>query len=291
MKRFVTLLLFNTLFHLFSFGQVQIDAGDNVLLCNFNSYNDSIYLGGNPTLISGEVAKMYWDAKYDVGYRIYSASFFLDDTLSLNPKFINAPSSGDSVYFYLHVEDLSGNVYLDSALVISSMYYCLDEYGTEYINENDTIQIYPFCESPFKPFSYVWSPNYNISDTIVSNPFIWPENDTVYILTITDNLGCSYDIEYEIYVSPASINGTERLNEIEIYPLPGNENTLIKFNSYINSEKLIKLFNLEGKQVGQLQTNDNEIMLSRFNISTGLYICKITVDNELKFSSKIIYAP
>lgn len=292
MKRFTTLLIFNALFHLFFYGQVEIDAGENILLCNFDPFNDSICLGGNPTVISGEYEKLFWYATYNVfGDEVYYASFFVDDTLSLNPKFISAPFSGDSLYFYLYVEDLSGNVYIDSVLVISSAYICLDEYGTEYINENDTIQIYPFCESPFEPFSYVWFPNYNISDTLVSNPFIWPENDTVYVLTITDNLGCSYDIEYKIYVTPASINGAESLNEIEIYPLPGNENTLIKFNSYINSEKLIELYNLEGKQVGQLQTNENEIMFSRFNIGSGFYVCKITVDNEVKFSKKIIYAP
>jgi len=291
MKRIATILIINALFHLFSYGQVEIDAGENILLCNFDPFHDSICLGGNPTVISGEYVKLYWEAKYNYGNHIYCASNYINDTLGLNPKFIDTPVSGDSICFYLYVEDLSGNVYVDSVVVKASSYICLDEYGLEYMNENDTIQIYSFCESLNEPYSFAWYPNYNISDTTINNPLIWPENDTIYVLTITDNLGCSYYIEYEIYVSPASISNVERLKGIIIYPLPGNENTVIQFTNYMDNEKIIEFFNLEGKRIIYLKTNENEIKLSKLNISSGYYICKITVDNNIKYSGKIIYAP
>tara|TARA_B100000683_G_scaffold275454_1_gene326294 strand:+ start:1096 stop:1614 length:519 start_codon:yes stop_codon:yes gene_type:complete len=38
--------------------------------------------------------------------------------------------------------------------------------------------------------SYVWYPNYNISDTSISNPQIFNHVDTTYYVDITDNNGC-----------------------------------------------------------------------------------------------------
>lgn len=290
MKKITIILIITFFSQLVCFGQLEIDAGDNLVLCNFDPYNDSIYLGGNPTVISGEYVKLYWDTEYDIGNSTFYASNFLDDTLSLNPRIIDVPLSGDSLYFFLHAEDSEENLFTDSILILSSTFACLDRMDY-YMNAEDTIQIFPTCESFNEPYTYLWSPNYNISSISIGAPYIWPEYDTIYYLTIIDNLGCSYDVEYKIYVTSSSINGAKNLNEIEIYPLPGNEKTLIKFNSYINSEKLIELFNLEGKQVGRLQTNENEIKFSRFNIGGGFYVCKITIDNKLKFSKKIIYAP
>ena len=38
--------------------------------------------------------------------------------------------------------------------------------------------------------SYAWYPNYNISDTSISNPQIFNHVDTTYYVDITDNNGC-----------------------------------------------------------------------------------------------------
>ena len=40
---------------------------------------------------------------------------------------------------------------------------------------------------------YIWSPDYNISDTEVYNPFIWPDVDTSYAVTFINACGESYD--------------------------------------------------------------------------------------------------
>ena len=38
--------------------------------------------------------------------------------------------------------------------------------------------------------SYAWYPNYNISDTSISNPQVFSHVDTTYYVEITDNNGC-----------------------------------------------------------------------------------------------------
>lgn len=39
--------------------------------------------------------------------------------------------------------------------------------------------------------SYSWTPNYNISNTTIANPLVWPGVTTTYIVTITNAAGCS----------------------------------------------------------------------------------------------------
>jgi gliding motility-associated-like protein len=47
---------------------------------------------------------------------------------------------------------------------------------------------------------YSWTPNYNISDTTVNNPFVWPTKDTTYIVYVQDNYGCVDTASVKIFV-------------------------------------------------------------------------------------------
>ena len=38
--------------------------------------------------------------------------------------------------------------------------------------------------------SFSWSPNFNINDITSSTPLVWPNTDTAYVVTVTDNNGC-----------------------------------------------------------------------------------------------------
>lgn len=290
MKKVIIILILIVFSQLVCFGQLEIDAGDDAVLCNFDAFNDSICLGGNPTVISGEYVKLYWDAKYNIGNLIFYASDFLNDTLSLNPKIIDVPMSGDSLYFFLHAEDLEGNLFSDSLLMLSSTFACLD--GMDYyMNAEDTIQVFPDCESFNEPYTYFWSPNYNISDTTIGTPYIWPDCDTIYNLTIIDNLGCSIVSKIYVYLLPSTVDNLDSSTEILIYPLPANEKTIIQLNNYLNSEKLIDLISIDGKQIIRLRTKENIIRFSEIEIKKGFYIYRVIIDNEIKYSGKIYYAP
>jgi hypothetical protein len=39
--------------------------------------------------------------------------------------------------------------------------------------------------------SYSWTPNYNINNTTIFNPLVWPTITTTYVVTITNGFGCS----------------------------------------------------------------------------------------------------
>ena len=54
---------------------------------------------------------------------------------------------------------------------------------------SDTIQIDPQVNTSL--YSYLWTPNYNISNDTISSPLFFPDTSTTYYLEITNTYGCS----------------------------------------------------------------------------------------------------
>ncbi len=73
------------------------------------------------------------------------------------------------------------------------------------ICQNDSVQIYSSAIS--SSYSYLWTPNYNISNDTVVAPFFSPDTTTTYTLSVTNSYGCPYVDSFTITVdSIASIN-------------------------------------------------------------------------------------
>ena len=54
----------------------------------------------------------------------------------------------------------------------------------------DTIQVNPQINTA--AYTYLWSPNYNISNNTISSPYFSPDTTTTYTLEITNSYGCTY---------------------------------------------------------------------------------------------------
>jgi hypothetical protein len=67
-------------------------------------------------------------------------------------------------------------------------------------------------------------------------------------------------------------------NEFNIYPNPTSENVTISFNS--NKKSLIHIYNVIGKLIHSVQTNEKYITISVSNWSKGLYIIKSQDDTK-----------
>ncbi len=65
------------------------------------------------------------------------------------------------------------------------------------ITEFDTIQLFGSAGS-----SVMWSPVFNISDSSVSNPFVWPNITTTYLYEVTTPQGCTASDNITITVIP-----------------------------------------------------------------------------------------
>jgi len=90
--------------------------------------------------------------------------------------------------------------------------------------------------------NYTWTPSYNISDTTINNPFVWPTKDTSYIVFVKDNYGCidtaSVRIlvlkDYKLIIANTMTPNGDNFNDffwigmIEYYP----NNEVFVFNRY-----------------------------------------------------------
>ena len=70
------------------------------------------------------------------------------------------------------------------------MFYYLTIECIDFINQGDTVAISGTMGQGIGPLSYVWSPNYNISDTSAASPNVWPDTTVHYQVSAIDSIGC-----------------------------------------------------------------------------------------------------
>ena len=145
---------------------------------------DTVYLGGAPTVITGTPPFTYtWTCIYSIlNTLFFTASDFLDDTTSANPRLTDHNS--DTLAFYLTVTDSFGNTCNDTVIVrfCGNFAWTLDWKFT-HINQGDTTTIFPSVGQGCPPLTFQWFPNYNISDPNIENPTVWPDTTTQNILS------------------------------------------------------------------------------------------------------------
>ena len=115
------------------------------------------------------------------------------------------------------------------------------------ICSEDTTQVNPQINS--SAYTYLWLPNYNISNNTISSPYFSPDTTTTYTLEITNSYGCSYidSLTINVDTSAASILfpfvsefclGTPPINLNSATPIGGNylvnNNPSTVFNPNIN---------------------------------------------------------
>lgn len=106
-------------------------------------------------------------------------------------------------------------------------------------------------------YFYAWSPNYNISDTTIHNPMVWPSKDTSYFVYVVDKYGCT-DVDtvrifvqkdYKLVIANTMTPNGDNYNDIfwigmiEYYP----NNEVIVFNRY--GQEIFKGNNYDNKKV------------------------------------------
>ncbi len=132
------------------------------------------------------------------------------------------PPLADSIVIKVTVFDIHLNRCEDNTVLYFPDWDCLtnQDYTIEK-NCSDTVQLFAPCvEANTTDHRYSWSPNYNISDTSVENPQVWPEVDTDYNITIFDKNGCSTQgLKFEVKCLLNTAE-TQNASPVTAYPNP-----------------------------------------------------------------------
>jgi hypothetical protein len=237
------LLLF-LLMSTYASGQLQVNAGNDTILCL--SPWDTIEIGGHPAAWGGQEPYLYtWSTNVRVGSQNWGASHFLDDTTKANPKLVDR--FYESLTLKLEVRDNSGAVSEDSINVRFSIFYSLawDFYAN--IMQGDTIYLAHDIVGGIPPLKFAWSPNYNISDTSISSPLAWPYVDTWYKVIAIDSIGCvSQPCYFDVRIKPSQIPQSTGYQST-LFPNPIDNGSVLYFDVPTHKNLMLKVLDSNGK--------------------------------------------
>ena len=205
-----------------------------------------------------------WETEYKVGQKSYGASFFLDDTSIANPKIIKTVPNLSRLKFKLKVKDSMGTEIADSIIIRFSVFVYTMVYFSPEINEGDTIMLPHNIGGGIEPLSFLWTPNYNISDSSESHTMAWPDTSTTYQVIATDSVGCM-SMSENIHVTVNPLNVSKYQSELQpcLFPNPGTSNSVLLINTKSFKNLEIVIFSLNGQLILQDKFVDNTYQIGK----------------------------
>lgn len=266
-------LLFLIILSVPTFGQLKVNAGNDTAVCISVWGFDTLEIGGNPTALQGnEPYQFTWSTNYTIGSHTYGASHFLDDSTSSNPKIVNP--TDDFLKFNLIVTDNQGTKAEDSLTIRFSIFYYLTFECMYIINQGDTVALSGNMGQGIGSLRYIWSPNYNISDTSAASPSAWPDTSVYYHVYATDSIGCvSEPSTCSIYIKPTGISQTKNnLIKSIVFPNPINSNSTILLNEDNLENLTLQIVNSNGQTVLIEKFSSNAYIIGNKRFRDGIYI-------------------
>ena len=146
------------------------------------------------------------------------------------------------------------------------------------ICDSDTIQINPQVNTG--AFSYLWTPNYNISDNEFSSPYFSPDTTTTYLLEVTNMYGCTSSDSFTLFVNP-SPSLTTSIDSVTCYGYNDGEIDII-------SNGILGVVNYLWSGPNSFISNNEDISL----LYSGIYSVVATSSAECSVSEDFfIYEP
>lgn len=131
------------------------------------------------------------------------------------------------------------------------------------------------------PYTYNWAGG-------PTTPDYTGLNAGVYVLTVTDALGCSETHLITIGVASSLADAANNLLEVTVFPNPATEIVEIKLNKAIEMD-LFRLYDSQGRLVFQQgKTGTSQLQLHRASFDSGVYFYEVEAANTT-FRGKLIW--
>lgn len=136
-------------------------------------------------------------------------------------------------------------------------------------------------------YHYSWSPAATLSDSCIINPLATPNDTTLYFLTVTDNFGCSFTLNYKVNVREklvdAALNSNSKKLKAVLYPNPSNGTFKIKLSGAAAKQIEIALYDISGKIIKQQMIFDftgEYIYSANLQLDSGVYSLFVESNTE-----------
>lgn len=104
-------------------------------------------------------------------------------------------------------------------------------------------------------YSFQWSPEETLSNPVILNPVATPLDTTTYVLTVTDQLGCSFSLSYTVNVRGpvVGINSHPHAGMLEalLFPNPNEGRFKVRITGNPSERVDLKIFEATGRAVYQ----------------------------------------
>jgi hypothetical protein len=267
--------------------QCFADAGPDTAICT-NPF-DTLRLGGQPTATGGAPPYSYvWQASYSVGSATWTASDFLNDTTLANPEIIYP--GPDEITFNLTVTDSLGNTCTDSVHIQFSWFGFTLEDKRRVIHQGDSVGLYPGVFGNIAPFTYQWSPNYNLSNPNSAFPIAWPDTSTSYVVTITDSAGCTVvdPDAFDVIVIPLSLDESSMRPEIRVFPNPTSTFVHIEYAGPQSGRIEVHISDIYGRLVLQTMVTEELTAIDVRNLAAGVYFYQLRNNRSSLASGRFV---
>jgi hypothetical protein len=102
-------------------------------------------------------------------------------------------------------------------------------------------------------YQYSWSPAATLSDSTKAIPIATPTDTITYLLTVTDQFGCSFSLNYTVNVKEplvdTHLNSLQNNLKVILFPNPNTGKFIYNITGAPTNEMKITIITLEGKQV------------------------------------------
>ena len=264
--------------------QCIVDVGPDTTFCEQYPI-ESLTLGSN-VVVTGVAPFTYsWSCFHEFLGNIYTASDFISDTTIINPSLITGIN--EEQLFTLTVTDAAGATCSDDIVISLHPFVNTLEVKQAYISSMDTTHLYSAILGGTLPYTYLWSPEYGLSDPTNLNTLASPDVTTTYTLTITDANGCNaYDIFY-VFVYPVGISELEKeKNKITIVPNPVVNTAQIAVPNENNFT--LNIYDVSGRLIKSLHSTNSSIEINNAMFGSGMYSIQYISEKGIIASTKMV---
>jgi len=136
-------------------------------------------------------------------------------------------------------------------------------------------------------YLYTWSPDQYLDNPTLANPTCTPDESITYILTVTDNNGCTATSYVSVGIDPClGIPLSYSSSQISIYPNPASDHFIIQGLPTESHEFEVRVINQLGQTMIQRTINNssisNDIRIdSKDKLPPGLYFVHIRISKQI----------